>query len=110
MLNKFRSSRSTRLALITLLPLLFFLAGTVFGQEMTRPNVNVMQQASSVILNRHNCDCQTVIRGESTIRDIVPIVRQNEPPEELSLGEIARRIRAERRQREQTILSWPTGN
>ena len=96
-----------QLLLITLGLLLLSHARSVSGQEMTRLNVNAMQQANPVILNRTNSDGQVVIRGELSIRDIVRVMRRDEPPQELSLGEIARRIRAERKLREQTILPWP---
>jgi hypothetical protein len=95
------------LLLITLGLLLLSHARSVSAQEMTRLNVNVMQQANSVILNRPNSNGQIIIRGESSIRDIVPVIRQDEPPRELSLGEIARQIRAERKRREQATLPWP---
>lgn len=96
-----------QLLVITVGLLLLSHAHGVSGQEMTRLNVNPIQQANPVILNRPNSNGQLVIRGESSIRDIVPVIRRDEPPQELSLGEIARRIRAERKLREQTILPWP---
>ncbi len=96
-----------QLLLITLGLLLLSHARSMSGQEMTRWNVNAMQQANPVILNRTNSDGQVVIRGELSIRDIVRVIRRDDPPQELSLGEIARQIRAERKRREQTILPWP---
>lgn len=96
-----------QLLLVTLGLLLLSHARSMSGQEMTRSNVNAMQRANPVVLNRVNSDGQVVIRGELSIRDIVRVIRRDEPPQELSLGEIARQIRAERKRREQTILPWP---
>ena len=93
---------------ITFCLLLLSLVPTVWGQEMSRVDVNATQRANTVILNTaNNCDCQVTIRGELSVRDIVPLMRRDEPPQELSLGEIARRIRAERKRREPLILPWP---